>query len=128
MQTLSYGYKNPENTDYGAVWFPALNFNIVRLNSHNHDGVNSPFLAPSSVTKPTSVILAAAWVAVAGQTGTYRQSVAVPAGVAEISNYFIQFYITSNGYRLDPTVERIDATHFYVYVNDNTLAITALYV
>lgn len=50
MIVLSKGYKLPETGDFGDIWFPALEDNITRLNSHNHDGVNSEPLNSSAIT------------------------------------------------------------------------------
>ena len=41
MIVLSNGYKLPETGDFGDVWFPALEDNIQRINTHNHDGTDS---------------------------------------------------------------------------------------
>lgn len=132
MLTLSYGYYKPQTGDRGSVWFPRLEDNFQRLNDHTHDGSNSALIPPSSITKATftSSILAASWSSLGG--GNFKQTVTVPAGVAEINNYNIHFYATAPGgavgRRIHPTVERVSAATYDVYVNDNTLALTAVYV
>lgn len=48
MQTLSYGYRLIEDGD-GATgdsgWFESIKFNTSRINTHDHDGVNSKSLS-----------------------------------------------------------------------------------
>lgn len=129
MLTLSYGYYKPESGDRGSVWFPRLEDNFQRLNDHTHNGTNSALIPPSSITKALfkSVISGASWGADLGGS-TYRQTITVPAGVLEINDYLIQFYVTATGERVYPTVERVSATTYYVYSNSNSLAITAVYV
>jgi hypothetical protein len=129
---LSFGYKLPVSGERGATFFPALEDNITRTNTHNHDGSNSAPLAPSSYSTTavlalyTSTINSASWAAVSGKSGLYSQVVTVPAAVTEINNYTVYFY-NSSGQRLLLALERVSATTYTVYINDNSLTITALY-
>jgi len=124
MQTLSYGFKNPDNGDKGSVWFPALNFNIVQLNNHNHDGVTSALIPASSVQPGTVSIPSGSWVS--GGTGKYSQDVTVPAGYAMDTNN-MQIRLTSTGHYVYPTIEKLSTTTFRVYTNDNTASYTAVF-
>lgn len=126
METLSYGYYKPENGDKGSSWFPRMADNMDRLNSHSHNGTDSATLSVTSITKKTSVISAGSWALVAN--GTYSQTITVPAGIAEINSYLIKFYNTSTGYQYHLTWERVTATTYTLYINDNSIAITAVYV
>lgn len=113
MQTLSYGYKKPQNPDTGDQWFPALEADIQQLNDHNHDGVTSAPLSAQTLS-----LLAANWVATAN--GLYRQSVTLPTNYQyDSTDIWVR---TATGEAVYPTVEKIDSTHFYIYTNDNTSA------
>lgn len=131
MQTLSYGYKKPETGDRGSIFWPALEFDIQRLNDHSHDGTNSQKLLASSVQGIDDTILATNWVAVAGQTGTYRQLVTMPPNVL-FDDYGMTFRVSSAGpaigRQLALTVEKFAAGTFYVYINDNSLDLQVLYL
>ncbi len=123
MQTLSYGYKNPDNGDKGSVWYPALNDNIVRLNGHDHDGVDSALLNAANIQKGSVSILAAAWTA--DGTGRYKQTVTVPSGF-NMTDFVIQVYL-STGHPIYPTIEKVTGTTFLIYTLDNSLAYTAVF-
>lgn len=126
--TLSYGIVVPQTGDRGSVWFPAIEDNLEQLNDHNHNGTNSALLSPSafSITGFTSTIASGSWGAVSGKSGLYEQTVTVPAAVTEVNNYDIHVY-NSSGHRLDLTIERQSATTYKIYINDNTLTLTAVY-
>lgn len=131
MQVLTYGYKQPENGDRGSVFFPALNFDIQRLNDHNHDGTNSSKLTGASIIGLSSTISSAGWVAVSGQPGTYSQDVAMPAGTL-FDDYIPYFRVTTAGANfgkiLNLTLTRVDASIYTVFINDNTLSLAVLYL
>lgn len=120
MNTLSYGYKLPQNPDTGDVYFPALEFDIIRLNGHSHNGVDSALLSSSLQS-----VLAVNWVAAPIGGGVYRQLVTMPAGFS-YDTCEIWFKL-STGEVVYPSVERASASTFYVYTNDNSLAYTAFY-
>src|SRR4051812_30285210 len=46
MQIIAYGYKLPELSD--KDFWESYNFDVTRLSTHNHDGNNSPHLAPGA--------------------------------------------------------------------------------
>ncbi len=118
MQTLSYGYSKPANPDTGDVWFPAMETNIQQLNDHNHDGVTS---APLTSTLQT--ISSGSWVATTN--GTYRQLLTVPTGLSfDVCAIWVR---RSTGEFAYPTMERVNATTFYLYTNDNTLSYKVFY-
>jgi len=124
MLTLTYGLKNPETGDQGSVLFDALNGNIVQLDAHTHNGVNSPALTSAAVLATTDTISNANWLA-NGATGHYRQQVTVPAGfdfdVVQIG------FRTTAGAVIFPTVERVSDTQYFVYTTDNTIDFIAVY-
>lgn len=124
MQTLSYGFKKPQNPDSGDTWFPAMSDNIQQLNDHNHDGLNSSLIAaqPGQVVTLQN-ISAAGWVAVSG--GLFRQLVAMSASLV-----YDAVTITmrlSTGDIIYPQVEKNTSTSYYVYTNDNTKSFVAVY-
>lgn len=127
MLTLSYGYYKPETRDRGSVWFPRLEDNFQRLNDHTHNGTDSAPIPASNISKGTSTI-AAAWTSDGG--GTYHQDITMPAGYV-FNTSQIRFRITNGadvGGILYPTVVRLAASQYRIFVNDNTLTLEALYV
>jgi hypothetical protein len=120
--TLSYGYINPANGDRGAVWFPALNSNIVRLNGHTHDGVDSALIPSSNLTSGTVSIPAASWTS--NGTGSYKQDVTVPSGYSMDSCAITIKYGSDIIY---PTITKLTTTTFRIYTLDNTLTYSAVF-
>ena len=120
MTTLSMGYELPANGDTGDVFFAGMQTNITQLNNHTHDGSTSQFLSTQ-----TQSILSANWTAAPIGGGVYRQLLAVPAGMSfDVCQVWFKL---STGQIVYPSVERASSTTFYVYVNDNTLNLTAYY-
>ncbi len=120
MQTLSKGYKKPQNEDTGDVWFPALADDIQLLNDHTHNGTNSALIAIT-----TQTFASGSWVAAPIGGGLYRQLVTLPSGFLYDS---IQTdFRLSTGELLFPSVERASASTYYIYINDNSLTVTAYY-
>ena len=124
MVVLSYGFQNPENGDRGAVWFAALNADIVKMNDHTHDGSNTAQLNTGNMIGGSVSILAAAWTA--DGTGRYKQTVTCPAGFT-IDSYAVKFSLTSTGHIIYPSIEKVSATTFIIYTLDNSLAYTAVF-
>lgn len=123
MQTLTYGLKKPETPDSGAEFFPALEDNFVQLDAHDHDGVTSAKLPLTSIEAESVTLPSGAWVATSG--GTYRQLVTLPTGL-QFDDVSLELRL-STGEVVHPTVERASATTFYVYVNDNSVALKAIF-
>lgn len=132
MQTLTYGYKLPEDGDKGSVFFPALAFDIQRLNDHDHDGQNSTKLTAQSVGAliDSTSIVAANWVAVAGKPGTFKQNVAMPPNT-DFDSYGIYIQIKNGGNAglvIFPGIVKTATAAYDLYVNDNTLNLIAKYL
>lgn len=125
MQTLSKGFKKPQTGDKGSVFFPALEDNIQQLNDHSHNGSNSQLLTASASTAVTQSISSASWSHQGG--GTYRQTVTMP-GVITFDTHAIELRNSATNRKLFLDVEKVTSNTYYVYVNDNTLNLTALYV
>jgi hypothetical protein len=119
MQTLTKGYKKPQNgVDAGSVWFPAMEGNIQQLNDHTHNLTDGAQLAVT-----TQSILAANWGAVSG--GLYSQLITLPAGfLYDVTDMFFRL---STGEIWYPTIIRSSASTYTIYINDNSLAVTAFY-
>lgn len=131
MTLTTYGYKRPDDGDLakGANgWFAQLVYNINRLDSHNHDGANSPSLTLGAFVPYTSAILAANW-AVSGSG--YKQTITVPAGVTEVNDYNMKFIFTAPAGKVGEVAylnyDRLTSTTYDVYCSDNTAAFTAIY-
>lgn len=120
MLTLSFGFLKPQPGDTGDIIFPAMQSNIQQLNDHTHDGINSALLALANQN-----ILSAAWVPAPVGGGLYRQLITVPVGF-QYDTSVVTFKL-STGEVFYPTVERVSATQYYVYINDNTLDVVAYY-
>lgn len=126
MQTLSKGIKKPQTGDRGSVFYPALADNAQKQNDHTHNGTDGEPVNAKYITKTTASILAAGWVAVAGQAGTYRQLVTLPTGFTEVNTAEIGF-VDAAGEKLMLDIERVSATTYFVYINDNAQTVTATY-
>ena len=120
MITLSKGFLQPQNSDTGDVWFPALAANMAQLNNHTHDGSTSQLLSTS-----TANILAANWSAAPIGGGQYRQLITVPTGYSyDVCDIWFKL---STGELVYPTVERASATTYYVYTIDSSQTYVAYY-
>jgi hypothetical protein len=125
MVPLSYGYKLPQSLDFGSTFFPALEYNITRLNSHNHDGTNSANLTTTSFTITPKSILATAWNDIGG--GMYSQTVQM-GGAMTWDGRNVSFRKLVTGEILYLEAEKVGVASFKVYTNDNTLNAIALFV
>lgn len=124
MQTLSYGFKLPQSGDTGATLWTALQGDITQLNAHDHNGVNSKKIPPTSFATVIDDILAANWVAVGGKAGHFKQTMTIPTGLT-FDDYVISFR-DSVGI-IYPTVVRLTNTTYDIYTIDNSQALTAVY-
>jgi hypothetical protein len=123
--TLSNGYKKPSVGDRN--WYDDIEENIQRINDHTHDGVDSEVLPITSISKVTQSVLAASWSS-QGE-GTYKQTLTLPTDYT-FNNAQIKFYVdggTYDGQVVLLSVRKVSATTFDVYINDNTMALKAVY-
>jgi hypothetical protein len=120
MIELPYGYLQPQDTDDGDEFFPAIEDNWSRIASHSHDGIDSAFLSTA-----TQAVDSGAWVAAPIGGGVYRQLVTMPDGF----NYDTAdiWFKLSTGEFVYPSVDRASGTTYYVYTNDNTKSYIAHY-
>lgn len=120
------GYKLPIVGERGTWWQNIID-NFTRLSSHKHDGIDSVLLTPPAVVKDVEDVLAANWVLVAN--GTYRQLLTTPTNHV-FPKVNVLFYINGgpeDGSLLNLTVEPQSTTTYYVYINDNSLSLKAIY-
>lgn len=110
MDTLSYGFKKPANSDTGDVVFPALESNIQLVNDHTHNGSNSAPLATQSISA-----LHANWVSLGG--GQYRQLLTLPTGYL-YDTASIWMRNQSTGEQVYLKLLKASATTFYLYTTD----------
>ena len=122
--TLTYGFVRPTTGDVGSSFFGNLEDNITRTNDHDHNGTNSKKLTSASITARTGTLLAASWASEGN--GTYSQTVSMPVGMS-FDDYFLCFK-NASGHQVFPTVEKVSSSSYEVFVNDNTLVLTVLYL
>jgi hypothetical protein len=125
--TLSFGYKKNQTGDKGSVFFPDLEFNIQRINDHDHDGVNSKKIPLSSIDVPTHTVLAAGWAAIPGELGSFSQDVTVPANV-NLTRNVPRFVKALTGEILSLSVIILTPTTYTVFINDNSVDLQVTYV
>lgn len=125
--TLSNGYIRPDTGDRGATFFPALEQNIQRLNDHNHDGTNSERLSPTSIDNTLQTLSNVDWVLIS--PSVYRQLVTMPSTL-QFDGRVMQFQINSGANAGDlfyPSVEKVSANTYHVYINDNSVDVLVKY-
>lgn len=138
MHTTTYGYKIPDTGDLskGANgWMAASDFDWARIGAHTHDGIDSPTLNSLNFTSSSVSAPAASWAANVGTSGQpiggYKQTVTVPAGVTELNDFNIKFYISTVGTKRYQQVFldyiRTSGTTFTLYSNNNALDITCVF-
>lgn len=125
MIVLSFGYKKPQTGDKGSIFFPALEFNIQRLNDHNHDGSNSNKLPASSIVGVNQTVLAAGWTDIGD--GNFEQTITVPAGI-DLDSHYPEIAEANTGDVLFLSINKLSTTQFKVTANDDTLDLLVSYV
>jgi len=116
---LDYGYKKPNSGEAGNIFCPVLEDDLEQLSTHDHDGVNSALISTSDLNKNTVTLVIASWVA---SDELYYQTVEFPTGYNH-TNCMITAKIvsgSSEGSVINPTIVKTDATHFNLFVNDNS--------
>jgi hypothetical protein len=117
----NYGMKLklPATGDKGSIWFPVLEYNIDKTNSHTHDGSNSSQILATSITAFTQNITAgAAWVNPVN--GVYEQELTLPSGV--FSDVMILVKDSSGNQLFIKVGPGSTTTKYKVYSNDTTLS------
>ncbi len=126
--TLSYGFQKPVTGDKGSVFWPILESDIQKLNDHTHNGSNSAKITAASQTAVTQAVTSGSWTLV---SGSYRQLVTLPAGLTNnggtVDDFSLQFRNAANGRVVLLSSEKVSGSTYYLYTNDNTLNVTAVY-
>lgn len=122
--TLSNGYVKPQSGDLGSVFWPALEDNIQQLNDHTHDGVDSEKLTALSSDAVSQTLSSGSWSLVAN--GIYRQLGTVPSGMT-VDLCSVSFRHGTSGDYLYLHVTKASSTTYYVYINDNSIDVKAVY-
>lgn len=126
MITTPFGYRVPQDGDLakGALgWYRAIEFDIERIDQHNHDGTNSRLLSPSAIPSVAVSVLAADWIV---DGVSFKQTVAIPLPISEIDDVSARFYHTAPvgevGKNAMLAWTRITGTSVDVFCSDNTAA------
>lgn len=114
MIVLSNGYKLPETGDFGDVWFPALEDNITRVNSHNHDGSNSEKLSSINIASVVQTVLAGTFSASGDE---FRSLVSLAGGAVEVDSNHVAFRDPTTKEPIYMRYEKETLTSIYVYTN-----------
>lgn len=120
----TFGYFVPADGDRGQTLFDALEANWQRVNDHSHNGVNSAKLSSASIASTSQAISSANWAL--HTNGLYRQLISTVGGLL-YENYNLMFRDSSNGDHLFLDTEKVGASQYYVYINDNTKDLTVSY-
>lgn len=127
MRIGTYGYKIPETADESSVdWCVNNSFNFDRLDTHNHDGVNSAPIALSIAIKETITLASGDWVL--DSDGIYYQDFNIPSG-ASYENTIMQFMELA-GDTLALETEWVGPSVYgaRVFCNDNSLDVKVIFV
>jgi len=129
MQTLTYGFFKPQNGDKGSVFWSALEANFQQLNDHTHNGTDSPQLAAASFGSTVQLLPASGWTTIDAATSVYRQLVTLP-GALQFDDVHILFFINSggdSGYQFYPTLQKVSSSTYYIFANNATIDVKAVY-
>jgi len=127
MLTLSFGFKQPENGDLGAIVFPALEGNISQLNDHDHDGVNSTKIPSSSLAKLTQIVSAGNFVLEGDDI--YIQTLNLPAALTYNSVVFlVKEGVSGDGPVVYLDINKVSDSQYTVRTNDNSKSYLVSYL
>lgn len=126
MQILSYLFKKPQTGDKGSAFWPALEDDLQQLNDHTHNGVNSAKLTSASFTALTQAISSAGWILVSD--GVYRQLVTIPGTSLYDDNIIVFRNQAAPKPQMFLATEKASSNTYWVYINDNSVSITAYYL
>lgn len=120
----SFGFKKPQNSERN--FWDALNENTQKINDHTHNGTDSNKLALKDMSRLTSTIAPASWVAIDGQPGHFKADIIFPAGIAYSNNNVNpQFSIADKAVYL--SAERKSDIEMTVFINSNAHAVKIVY-
>jgi hypothetical protein len=124
MINKDYGIKKPESGDSGELVFDALGSNIDQQEAHTHDGTNSAKISAASISKSTVAVSSASWLTVTDKG--WRKLITCPSGF-NIESY-LPIFRTSDYRLINPTIERVTSTTFYMTQNiSSSLELTVIF-
>ena len=124
--TLTYGHKKPSTGDRGSTFFTNLEDNITQDDAHTHDGTTSAVIDAKNITKSTVSVTNSGW----SSSGVlYRKSVTMTSGFT-FGSTNLRFFLNGGSYtgnEIFPTIEKINATSFYLYMPVSNQAVDVLH-
>ena len=117
MKALLFGLKQPEISDRGDVFCPAISDNTKIQEEHNHNGSNSYKIASNNLNKQEVGISAGGWVAVNDE---FKTTVNLPSGYAfdETAMKFIIDGGTYNGEIVNPRIRKVTDSQMEVFLSE----------
>lgn len=108
----------PENGDRGGSFCEKVSEDLVILDAHNHDGVNSEKISPKNLNKETITLATAEWLA---DGDKYKQTMTLPSGYAFETAAFKCFFASGalSGREFHPTINRVTSTTVDLVLNTN---------
>ena len=106
--------KIPETGDRGSVAHPAISANFEKLDTHNHNGVNSDRIGTENFTKGSRTVVVADWSVHA--SGDFVTNITLPSGY-EFDDTLLKFVIASgpgSGGEVFPTIVKTDINKFNI--------------
>lgn len=107
----------PSPADRGTTFCPAISSNFASLDTHSHNGLDSPLISAKSLAKGTINILSTSWIA-CGEN-EFSQIVTMPSGYLFDSS-IIRFIISSGdfvGCEVSLSPKKISTNSFEVYTS-----------
>jgi hypothetical protein len=132
MAFLPYGYYDLiAGEESSTEWMPNTRHNWAQVADHIHDGVTSALIpgAYLLLDKTTQTLPAASWAAIGSG---FKQTVTLP-GVRLYDSTMMSFRINKAGDPYDgsefyPTIIKVAAAQYDIYVNDNTIDVDVVYI
>lgn len=124
------GYIIPTDDDTGNSVFADLEVLLERISTHSHTGADSKSISLNFTKIPEEYIITThiIWTIVAN--GVYRALVTIRDTTPTFDdNLRTMYYKIGAGDWIEwnPRIERVTNTTFYVYSNDNTINLRAVY-
>lgn len=122
--------QKPSPKDQGDVVYDTMESFMERLATHTHQGADSEKISLNFTKEfqDLTVGVDLTWTDLGNSN--YRASIAIPAPATYDGNLRQFFYKPNAGgnYKeIKPSIEKIDATNFYVFANDNTIDLRIVY-
>lgn len=125
MQIISYGYRLPDIQD--KDFWNSYNFDIERLSTHDHDGINSAFLSAGHMNPTLILIETGDWVGPTDEV--YSFDIPLPSNVSwpTGSPCPIVIQMFENDTIVPANFNRVDDDNFQITSRTNTDLVVGLY-